>query len=205
MSEPVGASRPGLSMQEAAVAMGVSLNTMRRWCLTGRVRSERIPRPQGYAVRVYLDQVPKQEPQVEGAEQEPQVVRPQEPPPSQAQVPADQARADAMAALISASITPALAPLVAQLDAHRQTVERQAETIAALREDRGRVTAERDAALAELEALRAHNAPPDASGSTESSEPTPEPHPDPDPDPAPLPPTPNTTPWWRRWLGAVHG
>jgi chromosome segregation ATPase len=59
-----------------------------------------------------------------------------------------------MAALISASIVPVLAPLVAQLDAHRQTVERQAETIAELREARGRLGAELEATATEAIVLK---------------------------------------------------
>src|ERR671921_474255 len=104
----------GLTMQEAAVALGVSLNTMRRWCATGRVRSERVSRPQGYTVRVYLDQVPTQEPPLEGAAQEPPPTNGQEPPGTYQQAPADLVRAEAMAAYNRELV----APLVAELAAY---------------------------------------------------------------------------------------
>ena len=163
MSEPVGASRPGLSMQEAAVAMGVSLNTMRRWCAIGRVRSERISRPQGYTVRVYLDRVPTQEPPVEGAAQEPQPTDTQEPPGTYQQGPIDLARAEAMAAYNRELV----APLVAELAAYRERLEdlaRQNGTLAA-----------------ELGQARAHAAELEAKLEAATRAPDPEPAPDPFP------------------------
>src|SRR5438067_7736575 len=62
MADPAGTSQPGLSVPEAAVMLGVSPNTVRRWVATGRLRSERIPRPQGDMIRVFLDQVPDEVP-----------------------------------------------------------------------------------------------------------------------------------------------
>jgi hypothetical protein len=69
---------------------------------------------------------------------------------------------DALASLIQATLTPIIAPLVAEQAALRQTVERQADAIADLREDRGRLTAELERAAGtvvalsdELERLRA--------------------------------------------------
>ena len=50
--------------------------------------------------------------------------------------------ADAMASLIQATLTPIIGPLVAEQAALRQMVERQADTIADLREERGRESAE---------------------------------------------------------------
>ena len=50
-----GTSHPGLSIQEAAVILGVSPNTVRRWCANGKLHSERLPRPQGETIRVYLE------------------------------------------------------------------------------------------------------------------------------------------------------
>jgi excisionase family DNA binding protein len=69
-------------------------------------------------------------------------------------LPRDGTPADAMTGLIQASIGVILGPLVAELGASRQTVERQAETI-------GRQADE-------LDALRAPHATVDASGATES-------------------------------------
>src|SRR5437763_16338762 len=106
MAGSTGTSPPGLSIHEAAVMLGVSPNTVRRWCASGRLRSERVKRPQGEMIRVYLDderaEVPEQVPPGEVPEDVPIEV----PPTSQQQVPAEQTRADAMAALISASIVP---------------------------------------------------------------------------------------------------
>jgi hypothetical protein len=45
---------PPVGIQEAAARLGVSVNTVRRWVKDGRLRSERIPRPQGYSVVVYM-------------------------------------------------------------------------------------------------------------------------------------------------------
>ena len=162
MEDPTGTSRPGLSIHEAAVLLGVSPNTVRRRVAAGSLRSERIPRPQGEVIRVYLDrasEVPKQVP--------PEVVPgdvPNEVPLTyQMQVP-DIVRAEAMASLISASIAPVLAPLVAQLEADRQAIERQGETIRDQAERLGRQATEleRAASIAvelgdELEIVKAEN------------------------------------------------
>jgi excisionase family DNA binding protein len=48
----------GLTVAEASVALGVSVNTIRRWIKEGRVRSERVVTPTGYAYRVFPDGVP---------------------------------------------------------------------------------------------------------------------------------------------------
>jgi hypothetical protein len=61
-----------------------------------------------------------------------------------------------MVALIQTTITTVLGPLVSELTSSRQTIERQAEEIAGLREDRGRLTAE-NAALRAAQTLPASN------------------------------------------------
>ena len=139
MDDSVGTVRPGLSIHEAAVILGVSPNTVRRRVAAGSLRSERIARPQGEVIRVYLDQMPGEVPKQVPPNGVPRDVPTEVPPTSQAQVP-DTTRAEAMAALISASIAPVLAPLVAELAASRQAnerlagqVARQAETIGELR------------------------------------------------------------------------
>ena len=58
MEPPSGTSRIGLSVQEASRILGVSRNTVRRWCASGRLRSDRVGRPQGDSIRVFLDATP---------------------------------------------------------------------------------------------------------------------------------------------------
>jgi excisionase family DNA binding protein len=48
----------GMSVEEAARALRCSPNTIRRYIQRGRVRAERLARPQGYAWRVYLEAPP---------------------------------------------------------------------------------------------------------------------------------------------------
>ncbi len=48
----------GLTVAEASVSLGVSVNTIRRWIKEGRLRSERVATPTGYAYRVFPDGVP---------------------------------------------------------------------------------------------------------------------------------------------------
>jgi len=98
-----------------------------------------------------------------------------------------------MVSLIQTTIAAVLGPLVGQLDAHRQTVERQAGELANLREDRGRLTAELEAAagetitlkvresklLAELDTLKAAQTP-------VAAQPAAEPMPAPSEPPMPL-------------------
>jgi hypothetical protein len=43
-----------VSVEDAARALGISTNTVRRQVKAGTLRSERISRPQGYVVRVYI-------------------------------------------------------------------------------------------------------------------------------------------------------
>jgi excisionase family DNA binding protein len=163
MADPRRTSQPGLSIHEAAVMLGVSPNTVRRWCSNGRLRSERVKRPQGEMIRVFVDrntgQVPTDVPDGEVPGNVPIEV----PPPHQEQASDDRARAEAMVSLIRTTIGTVLGPMVAQLDAHRQMVEHAQGQIVWQAEMIGRLTAERDAARAELEALKAqHRTSPDA-------------------------------------------
>src|SRR3954471_17437297 len=54
MARTGGTYRPGVSIHEAAVMLGVSPTTVRRWVASGRLQSERHDRPQGEVVRVFL-------------------------------------------------------------------------------------------------------------------------------------------------------
>jgi hypothetical protein len=138
----------GCSLQEAAALLGIGINTLRRKIAVGQIRAEQVERPQGYVWRVYLDgQQPPSDPTVHPADQEATGSLPQ-PPTALAQ-------AEALASLIQATLTPIIGPLVGELAASRQTVERQAETIADLREERGRQTAELERVHAEIHALTA--------------------------------------------------
>jgi excisionase family DNA binding protein len=123
MARTDGTYRPGVSIHEAAVMLGVSPTTVRRWVASGRLRSERYERPQGAVVRVFL-----------GPEQATSdgVVRGQVPP---VQVPPDappRAAEDVPPAL-TAWLSAVLAPVLAELSISRQQLVSQAETIGELR------------------------------------------------------------------------
>jgi excisionase family DNA binding protein len=54
MARTTGTYRPGGSIHEAALMLGVSPTTVRRWVAAGRLRSERSERPRGAGARVFL-------------------------------------------------------------------------------------------------------------------------------------------------------
>jgi excisionase family DNA binding protein len=138
---------PGLSVPDAAAALGVSTNTVRRWIKDGSLVAERVARPQGYALRVYL---PTQVPPVStspgtsfGMSHDEREV----PPTGTSQqvptvAPTDLQRAEALAAY-GATL---LAPVVAELAAVRQQAVERAEEVGRLREQL-QVAAARIAAL----------------------------------------------------------
>jgi excisionase family DNA binding protein len=111
-STPAG-HLPGLSVDEAARELGVSANTVRRWVRAGTLESERVPRPQGYTVRVHL---PEQVPISATSREVPGLAPTQD-------------RAGAMAAYNERL----LAPLVDELAATRRQLVDQAEEIGRLR------------------------------------------------------------------------
>ena len=115
----------------------------------GRLRSERVKRPQGETIRVYLDNVVRQVPvevppgQVSG--DQPKDV----PSGTNEQVLIDEDRSQVLA-VWAASL---LAPIAAELGAARETIVGQAGEIAALREERGRQSAELERAASTVVAL----------------------------------------------------
>src|SRR3954469_3061621 len=110
----------GYSLQEAAAMLGIGVNTLRRKITAGQIQAERVQRPQGYVWRVHLDdRHPPSQPTNHPTEQEAPRSLPQPPTPL--------AQAEALASLIQATLTPIIAPLVAEVTASRQTIERQSE------------------------------------------------------------------------------
>jgi excisionase family DNA binding protein len=177
MARTDGTYRPGVSIHEAAVMLGVSPTTVRRWVASGRLRSERYDRPQGAVVRVFLG--PEQATsETVVREQVPTAQVPTAAPPrADEQAPPDVPPTDLMAAWSETF----LVPLVA-------TLERQAGRIGELERENGRLTAE-------LEAERRAHGPGASTLTPDPPDPTPEP---PQPFPWPIPPSPNVralAPW----------
>jgi hypothetical protein len=136
----------GYSLQEAAALLGIGVNTLRRRIAAGQIQAAQVQRPQGYVWRVYLDG------------QHPPTDPPDDPPIQKAtgslpHPPSSITQAEAMVSLIQTTIGTVLGPLMAEQAALGQTVERQAETIAELREDRGRQAAELERATATIATL----------------------------------------------------
>src|SRR5688500_12856491 len=104
------------TLREAAEVLGISLNTLRRRIAAGQVQAENVHRPQGHVWQIYWHGAPTQEHRAPDTMQEDGAGTVQPSPPALAQ-------AEAMAAYTRSL----LEPLV-------QTIERQAETIADLRE-----------------------------------------------------------------------
>jgi excisionase family DNA binding protein len=127
------------SVLEAARLLGISPTTVRRMVRAGSLQAERVLRPQGHTFVVLVP-----------TDSQPAATSSQR---VSTEARAEQPQADAMVSLIQTTIGTVLGPLVGQLDAQRQTIERQAETIAELREDRGRQSAELERARAEIGAL----------------------------------------------------
>jgi excisionase family DNA binding protein len=142
---------PGLSVQEAAAALGVSPNTVRRWVKQGTLRSELVARPQGYSVRVYLPD--RASPSATSRE-----------------VPAwapDHARAEAMASYSRALIE----PLVAELAQAREHLAGMSEHAGRQAERIRQLEAELEGARGRIRALE----PPKMAPATSTCEATPEP------------------------------
>ena len=139
------------SVPEAAAMLGVSVATIRRMIRDGRLQAETVRRPQGIAYVVLLP--PDHTAHRDRSRSDQHVgtaTRSNE---------SDSGPAEAMVSLIRTTIATVLSPMIAQLDAHRQMVEHAQGQIVWQAEMIGRLTAERDAARAELAALKASATP----------------------------------------------
>jgi hypothetical protein len=151
----------GYSLQDAAVLLGVSVNTLRQRIRAGQVQAERVQRPQGYVWQVYVETL--QPPDSPGSDP------PIQEAPSRLQQPQQLAQADALATLIQATLTPIIAPLVGELAASRQALERQAGELRELEREVGRVSALLDSARAQIRTLTAPTASQSVEPATEPS------------------------------------
>jgi len=133
-----------VSVPEAAAILGVSLATVRRMIRAGRLQAERVERPQGIAYVVLL---PPDGGHRSGTDQQVGTS-------ARANQSSSDPAAEALVSLVRTTIAGVLGPLVAQLDAHRLMVEHAQGQITWQAEMIGRLTAERDAARAELAALK---------------------------------------------------
>jgi excisionase family DNA binding protein len=147
-----------VSVPQAAAVLGVSVATVRRMIRAGRLQAETVRRPQGIAYAVLLPTDHHARDERSGSDHQlGNTARSKESDPGQA--------AEAMVSLIRTTIATVLGPLAAQLDAHRLMVEHAQGQITWQAELIGRLTAERDAARAELAALKASNSTPDTDSS----------------------------------------
>jgi hypothetical protein len=112
------------SLQDAAVLLGVSINTLRKRIRAGQVQAERVQRPQGYVWQVYVETL--QPPDSPGSDP------PSQEAPSRLQQPPQALmQAEAMAAYTRSL----LEPLVATIERQADQLVSQAETIGSLRAD----------------------------------------------------------------------
>lgn len=127
------ATARAVSVPEAAAALGVSVNTIRRWIKAGELRAEQVERPQGVAWHVHL---PRHVPA--GTSHAPPDGTSQHVPPAPAAgtshgtslVPPAQQQAEALATYAAAI----LAPVLAELATARAQLVAQAEELGTLRE-----------------------------------------------------------------------
>lgn len=128
---PNAAATAPITVEQAAAVLGVSVTTVKRRIRTGALRGEQAQRPQGTVWLVYLD--PAATPAVE-----------ERPPAASvaATAAATTPAAEAMVSLIQTTIATVLGPLVGQIDAQRQTIERQADQLVTQAELIGQLRAE---------------------------------------------------------------
>jgi excisionase family DNA binding protein len=138
-----GTFRDGITIDDAARRLGVSPSTVRRWVKAGRVKSERVVRPQGYVVLVEL---PARAPSTPPVEHAPQIAT---------ELPTAEGsaveRADTMAAYLATYAAKVVEP-------HLATIREQAEEIGRLK--------------AELEHIRRSRAPESAPPAEAGSRPS---------------------------------
>jgi len=128
---PTTAATAPVTVEQAAAILGVSVTTVKRRIRAGALRAEEVRRPQGTVWLVYVP------PAASSA-----ATSGQAPVGAVATAPTATPAADAMVSLIQTTIATVLGPLVGQLDALRQTVERQADRVAELERENGRLAAE---------------------------------------------------------------
>jgi excisionase family DNA binding protein len=139
MAHTDGTYRPGVSIHEAAVMLGVSPTTVRRWVASGKLRSERYDRPQGEVVRVFLG--PEQAtPATVEREQVSTVQVPTDAPPR-----AEEQVSTEVPPALTAWSSAILAPIMAELSVSRETIRQQAETIGELRAENRALVARTEA------------------------------------------------------------
>jgi excisionase family DNA binding protein len=137
-----------VTVAEAAAALGVSVVTIRRMIKRGQLEGERVIRPQGSA---YLVRLP-----VDGTDDATPTEQPvQDMSRTQGTGTTPTGQAEALATLVQATLTPIIAPLVAELAATRQASERKDAELRDLEREIGRVTALLDSARGEIRALTA--------------------------------------------------
>lgn len=137
-----------VTVEQAAAALGVSPSTVHRRIRSGVLQAERVKRPQGGVWLVHLP------PGTTVAAGEPSPPTGTEATAPTAMAPA----ADALASLIQATLTPIIGPLVAELTASRQTIERQADQLLSQSHTIGRLEAELSAERQAKSALLASTA-----------------------------------------------
>jgi len=168
MQDPPGPSRHGptvFALREAAAALGISRNTLRRRIAAGQIRAEQVERPQGFVWQVYLDDPQGSGHGSNGTVQQDRPGTVQQgstltPPVAGAGT--DIMRAEAMAAYTRSL----LEPLV-------QTIERQAERVAELEREVGRLTERLALAGPSESTLTASTAPQSVEPTTEAPTPRP--------------------------------
>jgi excisionase family DNA binding protein len=149
-----------LTVSEAAAVLGVSRMTVRRMIERGQLEAERVHRPQGsaYVVRLPVDgtdqgtptaQVPRHTGRTHGTGQG---------------TPSEQ-----MTTLMQATLTPIIAPLVGELTASRQTIERQADQLISQAEALGSLRNENATLKDTVATLEARTAPQTVEPPTEST------------------------------------
>jgi len=131
-----------VTIEQAAAILGVSASTIRRRIRAGALQVEETRRPQGVVWLVHLPRGTAPAAETATVDTTPVTTT----------ATAPTAQADAMAALIHATLTPIVAPFLAEQTALRQIVERQADQLVGQAETIGRQGAELEA-----EAFRRRN------------------------------------------------